>query len=364
MKTIADCSPRLKLVEPEIPRRIKAAREGTDKLPPIVPEVERLLGRAKPVADVLTSLDRQYKEQGKPAVYFLKPNEPIAPHLDELLRPSADGLNAEGALAFRRGAHADAVVLYEAALGLMAAQPAQAPVKLTARMNRTAALRDLGLTTQARDELKRLLPELDQASALDSTTKGRARYHLALCQWRLGDRTAAQRSAEASFAAYDAAPKANPVDPAMRRQSEELLAAVKAGKAPPPHAKIDAPAALEAARARYRAREALTKLPLDQRAAPLLDRVLGPARSTQEVFDPLDRHYREQRKPAVWFLPLKQPIAPHRDQLLGPAGTVKEVLESLDRQYRARETRGLVPAAQRADRPAPPQAFGQAVNVC
>jgi hypothetical protein len=49
----------------------------------------------------------------------------------------------------------------------------------------------------------------------------------------------------------------------------------------------------------------------------LLDQVLGPARSTQEVFDGLDRYYREQGKPAVWFLPLDQPIGPHLDELLG-----------------------------------------------
>ena len=90
------CSPMLKLSEPEIAARIKAASEGTDKLSPIVPEVERLLGPAQPVADVLTALDRQYKEQGKPAIYSLKPNEPIAPHLDELLRPNGEGLNSPG----------------------------------------------------------------------------------------------------------------------------------------------------------------------------------------------------------------------------------------------------------------------------
>jgi len=81
---------------------MKAASEGTDKLSPIVPEVERLLGPAKPVADALASLDRQYREQGKPAVYFLKRDEPIAPHLDELLRPDGDELAARGVAAFRR----------------------------------------------------------------------------------------------------------------------------------------------------------------------------------------------------------------------------------------------------------------------
>jgi hypothetical protein len=55
----------------------------------------------------------------------------------------------------------------------------------------------------------------------------------------------------------------------------------------------------------------------------------------QEVLDALDRSYREQKKPAVWFLPLNQPIARHLDELLGPANSVKQVMESLDRQYRA-----------------------------
>jgi tetratricopeptide (TPR) repeat protein len=325
----------LKLAEAEIASRIKAASERMDELPPIVPEVERLLGPVKPVADVLRSLDRQYIAQGDPAIDFLRLDEPISARLDQLLRPSADGLNAEGVFAFRRRAHADAVVLYEAALDIVANQSAQAADKLRTRMNRAAALRELGLIRKARDELVRLLPELDRASALDSTTKGRARYHLALCQWRLGDRASAQRSAETSLAAYDSAPKANPVDPTVRRQSEDLLTALKAGKAPPPLPKIDAPAALEAARARYRAREVLAKLPLNQKAGPLLDQVLGPARPTQEVFNALDRSYREQKKPAVWFLPLNEPIAPHLDQILGPAKPVREVLESLDRQYRA-----------------------------
>jgi hypothetical protein len=320
--------------EPEIAARIKAASEGTGKLAPIVPEVERLLGPAKPVADVLSSLDRQYKEQGKPAVYFLGPKEPIVPHLDELLRPDGDELAARGVAAFREGAYADAVVFYEAALELMAEQPTQVAARLRTRMNRAAALRELGLVGQARDELSRLLPELEKTPAADPLTIGRARYHLALCQWRLGERAAAQKSAEESLAAYDGAPKAEPVDPGMRRQSEELLTALKDGKSPPPLAAIDAPVAIEAARARYRAREALTELGLKQESTPLLDRILGPAKPTKEVFDALDRQYREQGKPPTWFLPLTEPIAPHLDQLLGPARTVKDVLDSLDRQYR------------------------------
>jgi tetratricopeptide (TPR) repeat protein len=309
------------LSEPEITARIKTAREGTDKLSPIVPDVERLLGPAKPVADVLTALDRQYKEQGRPAIYFLKPNEPIAPYLDELCRPNVDALNVMGVTALQGRAPARAVVDFEAALELMAGRPATAPTKLWTRMNRAAALRELGLVEEARDELVKVIPEIEQNPDADALMKGRARYHLALCQWRLGDRAAAERSAEKSLAAYDRAPKPSPVDPALRRQSEELLADVKNGKVPPPPAAHNPAAELEAARAAYRAGEALAKLPLDQKTAPLVGQLLGPARSTAEVFEALDRQYREQGKPAVWFLPLDQPIAPHLDELLGKAPT-------------------------------------------
>ncbi|MBC7815308.1 MAG: hypothetical protein IAG10_00245, partial [Planctomycetaceae bacterium] len=45
------------------------------------------------------------------------------------------------------------------------------------------------------------------------------------------------------------------------------------------------------------------------------------AKTTQEVFETLDRQYREQNKSAIWFLPLSQPIAPHLDELLGPLPT-------------------------------------------
>ena len=52
-----------------------------------------------------------------------------------------------------------------------------------------------------------------------------------------------------------------------------------------------------------------------------LEKLLGPAKSSQEVFETLDRQYREQNKAAIWFLPLSQPIAPHFDELLGPLPT-------------------------------------------
>ena len=68
-------------------------------------------------------------------------------------------------------------------------------------------------------------------------------------------------------------------------------------------------------------------------SVPKVERLLGPAKPTKEVFEALDKQYHAQHKPPIWFLPLKDPIAPHLDQLLGATKTVNEVLETLDRQY-------------------------------
>jgi hypothetical protein len=103
----------------------------------------------------------------------------------------------------------------------------------------------------------------------------------------------------------------------LKKQTEQLLADLQENKPLPPLAKVDAVAALEQARVRFRARAELATLPLTQSALPLLDQMLGPAESTQQVFERLDRQYREQNKSAIWFLPLNQPIAPHLDELLG-----------------------------------------------
>ena len=59
-------------------------------------------------------------------------------------------------------------------------------------------------------------------------------------------------------------------------------------------------------------------VPLNEPIVPHLKKLLGPAKTTQAVFETLDRQYREQNKSAIWFLPLSQPIAPHLDELLGP----------------------------------------------
>jgi hypothetical protein len=47
----------------------------------------QMLGPATATKEIFATLDQQYREQGKPAVWFLPLDEPIAPHLDELLGP-------------------------------------------------------------------------------------------------------------------------------------------------------------------------------------------------------------------------------------------------------------------------------------
>lgn len=307
----------LKRSEDETTARIRAAQESKGGLAPITPIIEARLGAASPVAEVLADLDEQYKREGKPAVYFLHPSEPIAAHLEAFIKPNAMFLQGQGVGAYRSGRHADAVAFYDAALGVMDEDPKQSSSKQVVVMNRAAALRELGLVERARDELEKGFPDPDKLPRENATLTGRARYHLALCAWQLDGRDEAVKLAEASLAASTAAPAGDPTEPALRKQSEDLLADLKAGKAPPPMPKIDANAALDAAHTRYRARVEFTKLPLDQKTEPLLDQMLGPAKSTKEVLDALDDGYRKANRPAVWFLPLDRPIAPELDELLG-----------------------------------------------
>ena len=78
----------MQLSEEEIRRCLQEVKETTEALAPIVPEVERMLGPAPPVEEVLSALDRQYRAEEKPGIYFLSLDQPIAPHLDELLGPA------------------------------------------------------------------------------------------------------------------------------------------------------------------------------------------------------------------------------------------------------------------------------------
>lgn len=303
----------------EIEARVKETTTSQEPLKPMVPEVARLLGPAQSVADALAALDRQYKADGKPAIYFLAPDQPLAPHLGELLRPSADSLNAAATSASRRGAEADAVVLCEESLKLLASDADQSQQSLTTRMNLAASLRKLGAVEKARDMLRGLISELEANPVATSLILSRCRLQLALCEWGLGDREAAQRAAEEALNGFAKSPAGDPAIATLTKVTEQILAELKNNKPPPPSPKGDPIAVLADARVRYQARVALANLGLNQPAAPLLDPLLGPAKPTKEVFEALDRQYREQGKPAIWFLPLSEPISPHLDELLGPA---------------------------------------------
>jgi hypothetical protein len=68
---------------------------------------------------------------------------------------------------------------------------------------------------------------------------------------------------------------------------------------------------------REQGKPAVWFLPLTEPMAPHLDQLIGTSKTVKEVLDAFDRHKREQGKPAVWFLPLNEPISPHLDELLG-----------------------------------------------
>jgi len=77
----------------------------------------------------------------------------------------------------------------------------------------------------------------------------------------------------------------------------------------------------------------LSKLPLNQKAEPLLDQILSPARSLREVFETLDRSYQNKATPAVWFLTAQEPFFRTSNETPRPAKDVKRCWKSLDHQY-------------------------------
>ncbi|MEL7496512.1 MAG: tetratricopeptide repeat protein [Planctomycetota bacterium] len=315
--------------EDEIEGRIKQTMESTGPLAPFVPEVVRVLGPALSVSDVLTRLNKQYKAEGKPAIYFVSPKEPIGPYLAELSTPTSAELNAAGTRAYRRGFYASAIVNYDEGLKSLGENPDDEAV-FSLRMNRAAATRQLGKIDQARDELRALLLELDQEDSVSPLSKGRAYFHLALCEWRQKDVEAAKNSANLSLMAYGEDAKAT----ALKQQTVELLTRLKNNKPPQALREVDSDAFLARARDKFDARIDLAKLSLDKPVAPLLDRLLGKAKPTGDVLANLDRQYMAEGRPKVYFLPQNEPIAPHLNKLLGPADSTEKVFAKLDRQYR------------------------------
>jgi tetratricopeptide (TPR) repeat protein len=308
----------LKIPDDEIVQRLQNVTMNVGPLEPVGPQLERLLGSAKPVEEVLADLESQYKRDGKPAIYFLKATEPISPFLHELLQPTAPTMNLAGVTASDQGRFAEAILFYEEALRLQGEQPVDKRLNLAIRLNRAIGYLELGVPEHARDDLRLVLSEIDQDSASPALEKGLARFHLALSEWQLGDRIAAKREAEESLVIFGA----DAEFAAEKEQSEQLLTDLNDDKTPPPMTILDSKLELSHAKSVFLARAELSSLSLKESALPFMDKILGQAKSTKEVLDYLDQEYRNANKPEVWFLPLGEPIAPHLDQLLGPLNTL------------------------------------------
>ena len=76
------------MTEQDVLKLFRAIKPINGPFDPIAPEIERLLGPAKPVAAVLATLDENYKKEKKAAIYFLTADQPIAPHIERLLGPA------------------------------------------------------------------------------------------------------------------------------------------------------------------------------------------------------------------------------------------------------------------------------------
>ena len=367
---IRTCGPRWKTtahllsdsssLSPKSQARIEAASEGTDKLSPIVPEVERLLGPAKPVAEVLASLDRRYKEQGKPQIYFLKPNEPIAPHLDELLRPNRGWVECTGSCRLPRRCSCRCGRFLRSRAGAIGRPARTGPGKAHEPHESCRGIARAGLGRQRRTtNSSELLPDLEKLPANDSCMKGRARYHLAplpVATWRSGSRPTVRRGVPRrlqrrteSNADRSRSPspirrasgeiKGRQARPSTRRHRRPGRARSRPRPLPRPRGPHKAPSERKGRsvagpdprprqtdqRGVQGARQTLPRttqtpiwfLPLNEPIAPHLDQLLGPTKTVEEVLEPSTASTATQGKPAIWFLPLNEPISPHLDELLG-----------------------------------------------
>lgn len=117
---------------------------------------------------------------------------------------------------------------------------------------------------------------------------------------------------------YRNSPEQSAVPEGAIEEVRQLQADLENGVAPPPRVNVNIEAALQKARQRLEAAQTLATLPLSEPSAPLLDKMLGSAQSTEDVLKVLDGQYRKAGKLDVWFLPLDEPISPYLDELIGP----------------------------------------------
>lgn len=80
----------LELDDETIAERIASTKQINGKLEPFVPQLDQLVSRAKSFEEAMVELEAKYKAEAKPAVYTLPLNQPISPFLDQLLGESDD----------------------------------------------------------------------------------------------------------------------------------------------------------------------------------------------------------------------------------------------------------------------------------
>ncbi len=134
--------------------------------------------------------------------------------------------NDLGVMKYRAGQFEKAAVHYGKAVEILEQQPdiPEASTMLrTARQNLASAWRELGKVEEARQLLSEVIGEWDAAKIPVPGASGRAHYHLALCEFELGDLKEAAKLVRKSIELYDQVQPISPDLEAYRRQSKELL---------------------------------------------------------------------------------------------------------------------------------------------
>ena len=315
----------LKLDDEQIDLRVRDAKLGETRLSPFAQELDRVLGVTPTLSTVLTNIEAVYHLSKEPVTHI---DHPVADLVATMLRPSMKSMTELAGRAKDSGNNVDAAVYSERVLAMLSDSEKMAASGSVVRLNHASALLDLGDLGESEMELRELASEMNREDSIENRLYARVHYHIARCLFRSGRSVEAISEAEASIAAYDDKPASKD----WKNQSLKLLQAMKTTTPNPVdfEEKMKNLARLESARSRFDAWDQLVNLPPVQPATALLDLVLSPIPPAEQVFEELDRKYREQKKPPVWFLPLSEPISTHLDELLGPVPALSDPAQVKD----------------------------------
>jgi hypothetical protein len=243
--------------------------------------------------------------------------------------------------AYRRRAYLMSLVLFDCAAKLNQEQTDVARWHVQNEVHRAACLRRLGAIAESRAIVKQSIADIKSRSDIKSFVLGHCYLELAASEWQLGDPMAAREAIVEWQQLSTADPEIAKVASKQIRQSKQIQAILDAGRKAPRVQPISLEDDLKKARAIVKAAEDFVNLLKKESTQNLIDVLLGPTISVEDVLGKLLERSKNDDRPEIYFLPTTEPIGPHLDALLGPATNVDEVLANLTPEYKSDELRKI-----------------------